>query len=185
MISISKLLYDNNVCIEFDKTCCVIKDKKKGIILMKSVAKDGLYKLLNLPHDHSQVKYALLSSATFLNLLSVYKVNKLESAVSISCVNHPRNENPRVNKILDLWHKRLGHPNVVALKKTLLACNISFGNNLSELAFYKACQLGKQNKLSFNNSDLRVCLARCIVLCYIALFSCRCIALCCIVLKIY
>lgn len=117
---------------------------------MKCVATDGLYKMLNLPHDHSQIKSALFSSVS----LSVYQANKLVSMVSVSCcVNCINNENSRVNKTRDLWHMRLGHPNVVALKKTLSACNISTGNKFSKLSFCKACHLGKQHKLSFNSSD--------------------------------
>lgn len=46
LINISKLLHDNSDCIEFDKTSCVVKDKRRWIVLMKDVAKDKLYKLL-------------------------------------------------------------------------------------------------------------------------------------------
>lgn len=127
---------------------------------MKGVAKDRLHKLLNLPHDHSQIKSALLSSVSFLCSLSVYQANKPETMVFVSCcVNCTNNENSGINTTLDLWHMRLGHPNVVALKKTFLACNIFTRNKFSKLSFCKACHLGKQHRLSFNNSDSKTLVA--------------------------
>ena len=154
LISISKLLNDNNICIEFDKTCCVVKEKRRGIVLIKGVAKDGLYKLLNLPLNHSQVKSILLSSISCSSLFSVCKINKPESMISVvfkelctSC------KDKRINKTLDLWHIKLGHPNSSDLRKTMSACNISFGNKMSELSFCKACQCGKMHKLSFKGSE--------------------------------
>lgn len=134
LISISQLLHDNDVSIEFHKTCCVVKDKRRGSVLLKGVAKDGLYKLLSLPHDSSQFKSILLSSITTPSLLTVNKTTCPESMLSVSC-----NENYTSNKVLDLWHMRLGHPSVSALVKTLSACNIQFGNKTSGLSFCKAC----------------------------------------------
>ena len=131
---------DNNICIEFDKTYCVVKDKRMGIILMKGVVKDGLYKLLNLPLNHSQIKSILLSSVSHSSLLSVCKINKPKSMMSVVSKEHCIScKDQRINKTLDLWHVRLGHPNVFDLRKTLSACNISVGNKMSELSFCKAC----------------------------------------------
>ena len=59
------------------------------------------------------------------------------------------------SKVLDLWHLRLGHPNVIALRKTLSACNISLGNKKFDVSFYKACQYGKQHRLSFKSSETK------------------------------
>lgn len=73
------------------------------------------------------------------------------------CVNCINNENSEVNKTLYLWHIRLGHLNVVALKKTLSICTT--GNKVSKLSFYKARQLGKQYRLPFNNSDSKALVA--------------------------
>ena len=150
MISFLKLSYDNDVSIEFHKTCCVVQDKRRGSVLLKGMAKDGLYKLLSLPHDSSQFKSILLSSTTTPNLLIVNKIHGPESMLSVSC-----NEHCTSNKLLDIWHMRLGHLNVNALIKTLFTCNISFGNKTYGLSFCKACQYGKQHKLSFKHSETK------------------------------
>ena len=124
------------------------------IVLMKGVAKDGLYKLLNLPLNHSQVKSILLSSVSYSNLLSVCKINKPESMMSVVSKEHCTScKDQRINKTLDCWHMRLGHPNASDLRKTLSACNITFGNKIFELSFCKACQYGKMHRLSFKSSE--------------------------------
>ena len=115
-------MHDTDVSIEFLKTCCVVKDKRRGSVLLKGIAKDGLYKLLSLPHDSSQFKSILLSSITTPSLLTVNKILGPKSMLFVSC-----NDNCASNKVLDLWHKRLGHPNVNALViyLQLLLCHYS------------------------------------------------------------
>ena len=56
VISISKLLHDNDINVEFHKSACFVKDKKQGKILMKGVARDGSYELLCLPIHLSRSK---------------------------------------------------------------------------------------------------------------------------------
>ncbi|KAH9687883.1 Integrase catalytic domain-containing protein [Citrus sinensis] len=102
LISISKLLHDNDVSIEFNKTPCVVKDKRRRSVLLKGIANDGLYKLLSLPHDSSQFKSILLSSAATPSLLTVNKIPGPESMLSVNC-----NETCTSNNVLDLWHMRL------------------------------------------------------------------------------
>ncbi|KAH9687889.1 Integrase catalytic domain-containing protein [Citrus sinensis] len=105
LISISKLLHDNDVSIEFNKTPCVVKDKRRRSVLLKGIANDGLYKLLSLPHDSSQFKSILLSSAATPSLLTVNKIPGPESMLSVNC-----NETCTSNNVLDLWHMRLDTP---------------------------------------------------------------------------
>ena len=50
---------------------------------------------------------------------------------------------------------RLCHPNINALMKTLSACNISLRNKIYGLSFCKACQYGKQHRLSFKHSETK------------------------------
>ncbi|XP_062075736.1 uncharacterized protein LOC133779850 [Humulus lupulus] len=42
LVSVSKLAQDNDVFLEFHKNCCLVKDKKIGIVLLKGHVKDGL-----------------------------------------------------------------------------------------------------------------------------------------------
>ncbi|KAH9666887.1 ABC transporter G family member 40 [Citrus sinensis] len=148
LISVLKLLHDNDVYIEFNESFCAVKDKRRGSVLMRGMAKDGLYKLLCLPLNSSQAKSVLSSSTISSSLFLVNKAHKPESMLSVNC-----SEKCTSSKVLDLWHLRLGHPNVVALRKTLSACNISLGNKKFDLSFCKACQYGKQHRLLFKSSE--------------------------------
>ena len=47
LISVSKLLTNNNVIIEFSSEFCFVKDKVNGTLLAQEIAKEGLYKLLS------------------------------------------------------------------------------------------------------------------------------------------
>lgn len=49
LISVFKLLYDNDFDVKFKKSFYFIKDKRQGKILVKKVTRDGLYELLCLP----------------------------------------------------------------------------------------------------------------------------------------
>lgn len=82
---------------------------------MKDVAKDGLYELLSLPYNNNQAKSILLSSTLIPCLIPVSIINKPKSILSVNlnrdCTS---NKNLRANEILDLWHMRLGHLNIVS-----------------------------------------------------------------------
>ena len=56
---------------------------------------------------------------------------------------------------IDLWHLRLGHPNVVILKNTLLSCNQLRRNKNVIPSFCSACQYGKQSKQQFKNTETK------------------------------
>uniref|UniRef100_A0A803PRX7 Reverse transcriptase Ty1/copia-type domain-containing protein n=1 Tax=Cannabis sativa TaxID=3483 RepID=A0A803PRX7_CANSA len=45
LVSVSQLTNDNFVFLEFHKSCCFVKDKKTGRVLLKGTLKDGLYVL--------------------------------------------------------------------------------------------------------------------------------------------
>ena len=48
LLSVFRLLTDNNVVIEFHKSICFVKDKSTGITLLKGIARDGLYQVEGL-----------------------------------------------------------------------------------------------------------------------------------------
>uniref|UniRef100_A0A803PTR4 Retrovirus-related Pol polyprotein from transposon TNT 1-94-like beta-barrel domain-containing protein n=1 Tax=Cannabis sativa TaxID=3483 RepID=A0A803PTR4_CANSA len=50
LVSVSQLTRDNNVFLEFHKTCRFVKDKQTGKVLLKGMLKEGLYVLA----DHAQ-----------------------------------------------------------------------------------------------------------------------------------
>ena len=55
LLSISQLLADNNVIIEFVGTFCFIKARATRTLLLKGVATGGLYQIQNLSSEDYQV----------------------------------------------------------------------------------------------------------------------------------
>ena len=101
---------------------------------MKGVAREGLYKLLCLPVHLSRSKNL---HTAFLSASSIpVSIRSISDPVSMLSFSSNSNESFSVNessvtdelngsvskatKEIDLWHLRLGHPNVFALKNTLL-----------------------------------------------------------------
>ena len=152
LISISRLLHDNDIDIEFQKFVCFIKDKRQGKILVKGVAREGLYELLCLPTHLSGKKtpYAAVLSSSFMpesincisNPVSTLSFNLSSVKLANVCVESSetdRSSNDALRDI-DLWHLRLGHPNESALKSTLLSCNQFKLNKNYVPLFCCACQ---------------------------------------------
>ncbi|KAL9451703.1 hypothetical protein AB3S75_013304 [Citrus x aurantiifolia] len=96
LISISKLLHDNEINVEFYKSVCFVKDKKQGKILMKGVARDGLYELLCLPAHLGKSK---LSNATCLSASSVSEsIRSISDPVSMLSFSSNDNESASVSE---------------------------------------------------------------------------------------
>jgi len=51
LLSVSKLTVDNNILVEFDASCCFMKDKITGKTILKGKLKDGLYQLSRTKRD--------------------------------------------------------------------------------------------------------------------------------------
>lgn len=62
LVSLSKLLLENHIIIEFISNYCFIKDKMQGTLLALVIGEDGLFKLL------SQDEYFLNSNSVFTSL---------------------------------------------------------------------------------------------------------------------
>lgn len=120
LMSVSKLIADNNVLIEFGSYGCHIKDKSTGTILLKGKLRDGLYEFQN----PRQRNYADVADSH-----SVFSVSK----------------NTESNK--RIWHVRLGHPSDKVLSQVPRECNVKI--NANEDFFCEPCQYGKNNALPF------------------------------------
>ena len=97
-ISVSKLLNDNDIDVEFQKSVCFIKDKRQRMVLVKGVARKGLYELLcMLTHlSRNKIPYmAMLSSKSE----SIKCISNLVSMVSLSTISSESvNESSRADK---------------------------------------------------------------------------------------
>ncbi|KAH9648851.1 hypothetical protein KPL70_025766 [Citrus sinensis] len=127
LISITKLLHDNDIDVEFQKSVYFIKDKRQGTILVKCVARDGLYELMCLPANLSRNKipYAALffassKSKSINNIscpVSILSFNSSDESVKVSVesnvVDESNGNSLQAAKEIDLWHSRLGHPTSV------------------------------------------------------------------------
>lgn len=164
-LSVSKLLADNDVLIEFHETFCFIKTKNRGgIILLKRIAR-GLYQVEgSLAAVSNVVAYNNTRSNIFVSPQSVSSV----SPYPVSMLNHLRisnimHSNKRLSnannvqfnneaskalfasysKFVDynLLHKRIGHLTVHALKQIMKQLNSAFDMNRDiKLEFCNACQ---------------------------------------------
>ncbi|KAK9151758.1 hypothetical protein Syun_010067 [Stephania yunnanensis] len=90
LISISQLVKDNNVVIEFTNKDCLVKDSSTKEILLKGVLQDGLYKFASSPS---------LSQQTQSNSTQAYWASR--------------------KSLSSLWHFRLGHPAVQTLQQVM------------------------------------------------------------------
>lgn len=141
LISVSKLLADNNVFIEFHHNIYFVKAKSTKIILLKGIAKEGLYQVENLAVDscntNSHVSKSRLSKSVYESISTSIRsplpmFTQMSSSSVISSGQKPVNIsqfNRNVSmafiafyiKSVDynLLHKRMGHPTVHALKQIM------------------------------------------------------------------
>lgn len=67
MFHISQLLIDNNVVVEFIKNICFIKARTIGDLLLKGVAKGGLYQIQDFSYSISNKNSLVFYYETLIN----------------------------------------------------------------------------------------------------------------------
>ncbi|KAH9744437.1 retrovirus-related pol polyprotein from transposon RE2 [Citrus sinensis] len=152
LLSVSQLLADNNVIVEFVGILCFIKARKTGTLLLKGVATGGLYQIEDLSSEDSQVSwcrsqtnkhvsmFATLSSSVNFSPSPFKSCNPAALTMSVSSVG------------VDLLHKRLGHPASHTLQTVIKTCNLFPGiNKAPKIAFCDACQFGKNHLKHFES----------------------------------
>lgn len=141
LISISKLLLDNNLIIEFSSNLCFIKDNMEGTLVAQGITKDGLYQLLSQDDsfDHSKVQSSKPSS-----MLSFFSnkelVNSSQESDFLSTCTQLVSFLTSGKMSPNLLHNRFGLPKKQVLQtiiKHLPLHNISSQN----FDFCDACQL--------------------------------------------
>ena len=80
LFSISQLIADNRVFVEFHANCCLVKDKTTGTVLLRGKLKDGLY-LLHAPQTTINSQSKLIKPVSKL-------VNLCRSTTSPVSVKH-------------------------------------------------------------------------------------------------
>ncbi|KAH9800493.1 retrovirus-related pol polyprotein from transposon RE1 [Citrus sinensis] len=180
LLSVSKLLADNDVVVEFHKTSCFVKDKNSGIILLKGIARGRLYQVEGLVAvSHAAVSNRVKSNVfcVISNSSSVSNVcsspvsmishsnisNSIHSGDILTDVNTSQFNNEAsmalsvaYSKSVDynILHKRMGHPTVHALKQILKHLNPSLDiNRTLKPIFCNACQFGKCHMQHFPSID--------------------------------
>lgn len=120
LMSISQFERDNNVFFEFHSDHCLVKSQGSNAILLRGLlGKDGLYcfQQLRMP---------------------------VKPRSSVSCFVSEKSCSSNLS--FSLWHRRLGHANVKAIRHILDLCNISCCNKDLE-EFCDACCLGKAHRI--------------------------------------
>ena len=96
LLSVNKLVTDNNVDVLFTKSGCTVKDLVTGRILMAGTTMQGMYPMTNGGGRSTQGTQVLSAAATS----------------SYSC-----------HRDFLWWHNKFGHPSLSVLKKVLSQCN--------------------------------------------------------------
>ncbi|KAH9680638.1 retrovirus-related pol polyprotein from transposon RE1 [Citrus sinensis] len=170
LLSISKLVADNFVVVEFLDNSCFVKARDTGITLLEGVAKGGLYQVKNIFSQFSQSSQSAQSA--FFNSDSFNKPESLFASCAMSHVNKPevvKVSEPSLQSVfsavalqsvsMDVFHRRLGHPAPYVLKTIFKACNDSaIFNKIEKLSFCNACQYGKNHMLHFNSVETKTTL---------------------------
>lgn len=114
LISISKLLEDNNITIEFVANLCFIKDMKKAVHLGQWIATDGFYQLLSKADflfNSKCLAYVPSSMLSFLNNSTCISSTSTENKTCIQSVKAQCHVNSTQSTISgNLLHQRFGHP---------------------------------------------------------------------------
>uniref|UniRef100_A0A803QC77 Integrase catalytic domain-containing protein n=1 Tax=Cannabis sativa TaxID=3483 RepID=A0A803QC77_CANSA len=169
LVSVSQLTNDNCVFLEFHKTCCFVKDKETGKVLLKGTLKDGLYVLEQFSQESKKARVqqcessgysptALSCSSHFSlhnvindHLCNTTHINK-ENVVPINVCN-PTVLQTNTKNHVNIWHTKLDHPSRTVLAKILP--HVPHIGTIHQLEFCHACQLGKSHKQPFPSIDTK------------------------------
>ncbi|KAH9805863.1 retrovirus-related pol polyprotein from transposon RE1 [Citrus sinensis] len=161
LISISKLLTDNDITIEFFSDVCFLKDKVKGTLLAQGIARDGLYKLLSKEESLSS-STLVLPVSHLSSMMSTLSCNNVVTSVQSSnndfCFKStfPVSFQTSSSMSANMLHNRLGHPSKHVIQ-TILRNNCLMSANVSKsnFIFCDACQLGKLHQLHFPATEIK------------------------------
>jgi histone deacetylase 1/2 len=167
LLSVSKFAQDNNVIFEFHPYTCFVKSQdSKQVLLEGTVGSDGLYQFKpfkflpptgvsfnsnftsNKAVKCNNTDLSFSKHGTCSNSLSAVQCNNASpffafssSALCNSVVSARHSDNS-----FQLWHLRLGHAHLNAVKSVLSLCNVPF-NNKSANFLCTHCCIGKSHRL--------------------------------------
>uniref|UniRef100_A0A803Q3J9 Integrase catalytic domain-containing protein n=1 Tax=Cannabis sativa TaxID=3483 RepID=A0A803Q3J9_CANSA len=135
LLSISQFTKDNNVVLQFDSVCCLIKGKTTKQVLLRGSLSNGLYKL-EVPTQSIAVQ-------------EPHQPRHKTAHCNTSVFNCTTTSNPVFdkNRISSTWHCRLGHPAKPNLVQVL--AQVCPQIRCKEVDFCDACQLGKMHQFTF------------------------------------
>lgn len=152
LISISKLLENTNLIIEFVANMCFIKDKKREVHLAQRIARGGLYQLLSKNDFVSNSCNLTYGPRSMLSIFNNSTCNHSDSAENKACI--PQCHTNTVKSIMsaNLFHQHFGHPSRHVLKCIL--SSLSLNCNVTMPDFCDACQYGKMHQLPFYSTGI-------------------------------
>ena len=152
LLSVSKLTHDNDLVVEFFSDQCLIKHKQLGIVVLRAVLEEGLYKL---DVQGKAPQRLFLTSLKTLHHTSDSNEKKCVLSGILSKSVSESTSSPSAyhsNVDINILHQRLGHSSLPVLQKVVSLCkNNNFSNQ--ELSFCEACQLRKQHMAVFPSSS--------------------------------
>ena len=163
LISISQLIKDNDIVVEFTNKFCFVKDRVKNLIILQGKAEKGLYRLLlissNKNVSESSTQNLVINVKSIVLNVSIIPLSMISAIISDSnnkTIAFTDNVNFKCLLSASILHQRLGHPNSRVLNHVIQSCS-SFKNITGNKACDScdacescdACKLGKMHKLHF------------------------------------
>ena len=142
--SISHLIADNKVFVEFHSNVCLVKDKENHQVLLQGKLEDGLYKL-HIPKIKSHAK-SVVNSFVNPSVNPIVGLNLVEWKRRVDAQCHLSS----ISVSPDVLHKRLGHPSSRVMSHVQESCNSNASIN-GKLNFCDAFQFGKIHTLPYNS----------------------------------
>ena len=159
LISISKLLTDNDITIEFFSDVCFLKDKMKGTMLAQGIAKDGLYKLLSQDESIHSSSVQLSEPSSMMSIISFNNnVTSVEASNSDFCLESKSLVSFQTSGYVsaNILHNRLSHPSKHVIQIILKNnCLLSAHVDKSIHHFCDVCRLRKLHQLHFSVIEIK------------------------------
>ena len=139
LISISKLIFYNNIIIEFSSNFFCIKNKMEGTLLAQGIAEGGLYRLLSQAKSSSESANQNLNPRSMLSVFSTNKIiNSLQESNFLNSGRYLASFLSSESESIKLLHNRFGHPNKHTLQAIIKCLPLHSVNN-SSIDFCNAC----------------------------------------------
>ena len=139
LLSVSKIVTQNHLCVIFYPDICVFQDLTTERIMAMAPKQGGLYRLDPIANNRSKTTKSVSSYTHPIAVYDSQNVFAPTIANKVACVSTS----------LDVMHARLGHTSVSKMKH-ITECK----SHSLDSFFYEICVLAKSHRLPFHKSSI-------------------------------